>query len=124
MGGKRGTGTGGARGMCMGKNMGKNTGKNMAAGEGMPPGIPTPCTHRRRPCTTSLHSLRATIAVARRCGMQESRLGGRGGPRQGCRLLNIFSHINREMARKREQCGILKDTETGEDDLGGRTGSL
>ena len=34
------------------------------------------------------------------------------------------TNLNREMARKREQCGILKDTETGEDDLGGRTGSL
>ena len=34
------------------------------------------------------------------------------------------TNLNREMARKREQCGILKDTETGEDDLEGRTGSL
>ena len=34
------------------------------------------------------------------------------------------TNLNREMARQREQCGILKDTETGEDDLGERTGSL
>ena len=34
------------------------------------------------------------------------------------------TNLNREMDRKREQCGILEDTETGEDDLGGRKDSL
>ena len=34
------------------------------------------------------------------------------------------TNLSREIARQTEQCGILEDTETGEDDLGERTGSL